>query len=77
MTTLSTIHLFKEKMLRVVFWHPVFGDLSQSEKLSEIKPPLVFSRERMVEVLIFFIQMQEILTPLDIRQIIMMDPNNI
>ena len=24
-----------------VIWHPFFGDLSQSEELSEIKPPLV------------------------------------
>jgi hypothetical protein len=40
-TTLSTIHLLKEKMLRAVFWHPTFGDMSQSEKLSEIKQPFV------------------------------------
>jgi uncharacterized Fe-S cluster-containing radical SAM superfamily enzyme len=31
----------KEKTLRVVIWHPFFKDLSHSEKLSEIKPPLV------------------------------------
>ena len=30
----------KEKMLRGVSWHLFFGDLSQSEKLSKIKPPL-------------------------------------
>ena len=30
----------KEKMVRVVIWQLFFGDLSQSEKLSEIKPPL-------------------------------------
>ena len=30
----------KEKMLTRVIWHLFFGDLSQSEKLSEIKPPL-------------------------------------
>ena len=30
----------KEKMLRVEIWHLFFGDLSQSEKLSEIKLPL-------------------------------------
>ena len=30
----------KEKMLRMVIWHFLGGDLSQSEKLSEIKPPL-------------------------------------
>ena len=30
----------KEKKLRVVIWH-LFGDLSQSETLSEIKPPLL------------------------------------
>jgi hypothetical protein len=34
-------------MLTAVFWHPIFGDLRQSEKLSEIQLPLV-------EVLIFF-----------------------
>ena len=33
----------KEKMLRGVIWHPIFEDLSQSEKLSEIKPPLTGS----------------------------------
>ena len=30
----------KEKILRIVIRHPFFGDLSQNEKLSEIKPPL-------------------------------------
>ena len=30
----------KDKMLRVVILHLVFGDLSQSEKLCEIKLPL-------------------------------------
>ena len=38
-TVLSTIQL--EKMLRTVIWHLFFGDLSQSEKLSEIKPPVL------------------------------------
>ena len=27
-------------VLRIVIWLPFFGDLSQSETLSEIKPPL-------------------------------------
>ena len=31
----------KEKLLRVVIWHLSFGDWSQSEKLSEIRPPRV------------------------------------
>ena len=30
----------REKMLRVVIWHLLFGDVSQSEKLFEIKLPL-------------------------------------
>ena len=30
----------KEKMVRVVIWQLFFEDLSQSEKFSEIKPPL-------------------------------------
>ena len=36
----------KEKMLRKVIWHLFFADLTQNEKLSEIKSPLVlvFSR---------------------------------
>ena len=31
----------KEKMLRIVIWHLFWGDFSQNEKLSEIKPPLI------------------------------------
>ena len=31
----------KEKMPRVVIWATFFGDFSQSEKISEIKPPEV------------------------------------
>ena len=34
----------REKMLRVVIWHLLFGDVSQSEKLSEIKLPLSNSK---------------------------------
>ena len=30
----------EEKILRRVIWYPFFGDFSQSEKVSEIKPPL-------------------------------------
>ena len=30
----------KGKMLRIVIWHLFFRDLNQSEKLSEIEPPL-------------------------------------
>ena len=32
--------LFRWIVLRTVIWHLFFGDLSQIEKLSEIKPPL-------------------------------------
>ena len=35
----SSEHYSPKKMLREVIWH--FGDLSQSEKLSEINPTLV------------------------------------
>ena len=30
----------EEKMLRIVIWYLFFGNFSQSETLSEIKPPL-------------------------------------
>ena len=29
-------------MLKIVIWHVFWGDLSQIEKVSEIKPPLRF-----------------------------------
>ena len=35
-------YLFEEKMLQGVILHFFLGDLSQKDKLSEIKPPLVF-----------------------------------
>ena len=40
-TILSYIHLIKEKIIRTV-WAHFLGDWSQCEKLSEIKPPLVY-----------------------------------
>ena len=39
-TQISKNLLFKWIALRVVIWHPLFRDLSQSETLSEIEPPL-------------------------------------
>ena len=39
-TTYPEHYLSKEKMLRIVISH-FLGDLSQSEKPSEIKPPLL------------------------------------
>ena len=37
-------------MLRIVIGFICFGDLSQSEKLSEIEPPLVWSLQNSEEV---------------------------
>ena len=36
----------KEKMVRIVIWYLFFGHFSQSENLSEMKPPLKFEPKR-------------------------------
>jgi hypothetical protein len=43
----------KGKELSGVIWYVLFGDLSQSEKLSEINPPL-YSRSGFISVLYWF-----------------------
>ena len=37
-------------MLGIVIWQPFWGDLSQIENLSEIKPPLVVFRFKHVQL---------------------------
>ena len=34
-------------MLKIVIWHLLFGDLSQSEKNSEIEPPLLIYKAKL------------------------------